>query len=206
MPETGEDDVWVAGLQFQIGGTGQIGEKENLFPGFAAIGGAVDAAFFRGRKGIALRGDEDDIGVGGVDADGGDLAHVAEADETPGLSGVGGLVEAAPDRDIGADLRGAGAGVNDFGAGEGDVDGPHGAGRNLAIGDVTPGVAGVDGFPDSAACRAHVIREGIRGDAGDGGDPAASVGADGTVAEGRIERLRLRPGRDGKQGQSAKAN
>ena len=85
---------------------------EDQLPGLAAVGGAIDAALRVGGEGIAQGGDVDDVGIRGMDADGGDLADVAQADEGPGLAGVGGLVDAAADGDVAADFGGAGAGVD----------------------------------------------------------------------------------------------
>jgi hypothetical protein len=156
--------------------------KRICFHVLAAVGRAIDAAIFVRREGIAEGGDVNDVGIGGVDANGRDLAGVAQTGEGPSLARVRGFVDAAADRDVRADLRRSGAGVDDVGIRERDFDCAHGADGEIRVRDVLPGVACVGGFPDAAAGRAHVKGVRFGGNAGDGGDASAAFGADHAVA------------------------
>ena len=80
VPHRGEDDLGMAGLELEVGGAERGVDEEDLLPGFAAVGGLVDAAGFGVRvifEGAAERGYVDLVGVGGVDSDRADLADVA---------------------------------------------------------------------------------------------------------------------------------
>ena len=68
VPHGSEDHARAAGLKFQIGGTQGVGNIEDLLPGLAAIGGAIDAALFVGNEWISSDCHEHDIGIGGMDA------------------------------------------------------------------------------------------------------------------------------------------
>src|SRR6185312_12804361 len=92
----------------------------------------------------------------------GDLANVAQAAPLPGLTRIGGLIDAAADRDIAADLRRSRAGVDYRGIRERDLDRAHGGDFEIFVGDVDPRVTGVGSFPNSAAGRAHVEGVGLR--------------------------------------------
>src|SRR5881409_4443872 len=55
--------------------------------------------------GVADRGDEHDVGVRGIDHDAGDLTHVAQALELPGLAGVGREEHAATVHQVVTEVR-----------------------------------------------------------------------------------------------------
>ena len=150
----------MAGLELEIRRAERGRFEEDLGPGLAAVAGAEDAALVVVLEGVADGGDEGLVRVGGIDADGGDLAGVAQAAELPGFARIDGLVDAAADGDVGADLGRACTGVDDVGIGLRDLYRAHGAERNLSVGKVGPEVAGVRGAPDAAAHGAHV--EGMR--------------------------------------------
>ena len=181
MPESGVEDARIVGNQFEIGRARRVGDGEHLLPIDAAIGGAVDAALFVCEEWIAQGGDINDVRILGVNADGGDLAHVAQSDKLPGFARVGRLVHAAPDGHIAANFGRAGAGIHDVRVGLRDLNGAHGSDGDLAIRHIDPGVTGIGSLPDAAAGRTHIEGEGLRGDAGDGGNAAAALGADHAV-------------------------
>ena len=116
---------------------------------------------------MALGGDEEAIGIFGIDDDVGDLLGVAQAEMLPGVAGVGGLVNAVAGGEIGTAQAFAAADVNDVGIGGRDGDGADGAG-GLGVEDRDPGVAEVGGLPDSAVVGRHVENILMSGNAGDG--------------------------------------
>ena len=183
MPHAGEDHVRRARLEFDIGRAGAVGNVQHLLPVPAAVGGAVDAALRVIGERIAQRRHPHHVGVGGMHAHGGDLTHVAQAGEAPGLTGVGGFIDAAADGDIAADLGRPGARVDHVGMGERDFDGAHGRDRDLPVGDIHPGVAGVGGLPHAAAGGAHIEGVWLGRHAGDGGDAPAALRADHAILQ-----------------------
>ncbi len=110
-------------IENDVDAAGAIVEIQNFFPGFAAIARAVDAAIRIGAVSVAERSNENDIGIRGMDDDGADVACVFEADVGPGLSGIGRFVNAIAERNIAADARFAGAGVDHVGIGVSNGDG-----------------------------------------------------------------------------------
>jgi hypothetical protein len=56
---------------------------KNLRPGLAAVGRAEDAALRVRPVGVSDCGDEDDVGIIGIDDEGADMAGVAQADVAP---------------------------------------------------------------------------------------------------------------------------
>ena len=79
------------------------------------------------------------------------------------------------------------------------------AGESNGVADTRPDLAAVDGFPDAAAGRAHVVDRRIAGDAGDHGGFAAAKRSDQPPADSGVEigvdRLRpeWRQGREGEE-------
>ncbi len=105
----------IVGIENDFDTAGAIIEVEIFFPGLAAITRAVNAAFGVGAVSVSECGDEHDIGVFGMDDDVADVARFFEADVGPGLSSVGGFVNAVPEGDVAADAGFAGAGINHVG-------------------------------------------------------------------------------------------
>src|SRR5262249_27297111 len=126
-----------------------------------------------------------DVGVGGVDDHGADLAVVLP-DVIPGLAGVAGLVDAVARLDIAADVGLAAADVDHVRVGRRDGDGSDGRDW-LLIEDGLPGESAVARLPDAAGRGGGVIGKRVAGDAASTGDASAGGGAD--VAE--LEALEL---------------
>src|SRR5580704_1314833 len=61
LPERGEEDVRIGGIEGDVNRARFVVEIENFLPGFAAVGGSEDAAIGIGSIGVAERGDEKDI-------------------------------------------------------------------------------------------------------------------------------------------------
>ncbi len=104
VPHRGIERLGIIGGHFQIGRAKRLVDEQHLRPGLAAVAGAIDAAILAIGKGVAGAGHEHFIRVGRVDADGGNLADIAQADERPGLGAVHRFPDAAPDRDVAANL------------------------------------------------------------------------------------------------------
>ena len=62
---------------------------------------------------MSERGDEQAVGIAGIDGDGRDHLAILQSEVLPRPPFVGGLVHAVADRQIGADDAGAGADVDD---------------------------------------------------------------------------------------------
>ena len=62
-------------------------------PGLAAVRGAVKAALFVGAVGMAEHGSEDSIGIARIDGERGNLEAIAQAEMSPGFSGVGRFID-----------------------------------------------------------------------------------------------------------------
>ena len=88
--------------------------------------------------GVAERGDVDDSGFVGMDLDLADVAGVLQPDIAPGAAAVVGPVDPVAVRDVAADRRFAGPGVDDVGIGLGDGERPDRRGLEEAVGDVAP--------------------------------------------------------------------
>ena len=185
LPEDGVDGLGIARVEGEVDGAGAFVLVEHLLPGLAAVGGAEDAALGVGAVGVAEGGDEEAVGIARVDEDGGDLLGVAESEVTPGLAGVGGLVHAVADGEIGALESFAAAHVDGVGVGGGEGDGADGAG-GLVVEDGLPGAAEVVGLPDAAVVDADVEDVGLGGDAGGADGAAAAVGSDVAPAEAGV--------------------
>lgn len=76
-------------IDLNFGGAGLVADEEYLLEGRAAVGGAVEAAFFVGAVGVAGDCDIDAVGVGWIDRDLADLLAVAKAEMLPGLATIG---------------------------------------------------------------------------------------------------------------------
>ncbi len=122
---------------------------------------------------MAKHGDEDALGVLGIDDDGGNLLAVAQAGVLPSPAAVGGFVDSISGREIGALEPFAAADVDDVGVGRGHSDAADGA-SGLVVEDRLPGAAGVGGLPNTAVVDADVKQVRPAGHAGRAvGAPAA---------------------------------
>ena len=87
-----------------------------------------------------------------------------KSDMLPTAPGIGRFVDAVADGDINADGGFAAAGVDDVGVGRRHFQRADGRGREIAIADVFPVLAGIGGLPDAAADAAEI--EGVLDRAG----------------------------------------
>src|SRR5215831_2587224 len=124
------------------------------------------------------RGDVDDVGVGRMDLHAADLAGVSQADVRPCLARVGRFVDAVTGREIATQASLAHPDVDDVRIRLRDGHGADRAGVKVSVRHVVPRQAGILCLPDTAAGRAHVVDERLRGDAGDSGDTPAAEWTD----------------------------
>ena len=181
LPHAAEDDFGIFGIDLDFGCSRAVVGEEDALPGFSAIGGAVEAALFVGAVGVAGDGDEDAVGVAGIDGDLADLLAVAEAEVGPGFAAVGGFVDAVAGGEVGALQTFAAADVKGLGIAIGDGNGADGAG-GLVVPDAVPGGSGVGGLPDAAVDCAKIEGCGLAGNSGEGAGSAGAHGADLTPA------------------------
>src|SRR5205085_1837747 len=103
LPQGGEQHARVVRVEGDVDGAGVGVLLEDLLPGLAAVGGAVDAALGVGAERLAEDGGEGDVGVLRVDGDLTDLTFLLP-DVGPVLTGVGRAVEAVARLDVAADV------------------------------------------------------------------------------------------------------
>ena len=104
---------------------------------------------------MSERGDEKPMGVARVDVDHRDHLRVAKAEVRPRPAGVGRLVHAVADREVGPNDAGSRTDVDDVRVGRRDSDGPNRSGR-LVVEDWLPRRPVVGGAPDAAVVEADI--------------------------------------------------
>ncbi len=174
----GVEHVGVAEVDGQVYRAAGLIDEQLFPPGAAAIGSLEDAAFLVGSAQVSQGRDPDDVRVGGMDDDAGDVLRIAQAHIGPGVAAVGRLVDSvAP---VGAARQGIVAGSYPHYVGIGGSHG-HCAHRGDAggIGDGLPGGAVVGGTPHAAGSRPRkhgvAMRLGRRFRHGQGGYPRAGA-------------------------------
>src|SRR5882724_136836 len=177
LPHGGEENVGIAGIEYDVNAAGAIVKIEDFFPVLAAVASSEDAAFGVRAIGMAQSGDEYDVWIRGMNDEFADVPGVLQSDIGPSLAGVIRTIDAVAEGDISADASFAGSRVNDVGIGIGDRDAADGGG-GLFVEERIPGDAAVRGFPNTAGNGAKVIGIGLARDTGDGQDPAAAKGTD----------------------------
>ena len=191
LPQRREHHVRVLPIDLDVDGAGLVVAEQHLLPRLAAVGALEDAALVARLAVAAEVGDEDDVGIGRMDADLRDRVGVREADVGPRLAGVGRLVDAVARLDVAADARLAHADEDDVGIGFGDGDGADRRALDLAVGDGRPALAAVGRLPQPAADGAEVRLVLPSFHAGYGDRPAAARRADAAplvgLQDGRIE-------------------
>jgi hypothetical protein len=199
LPEAGVEHARIGRVHGEIDRAGVGTAREDLLPGGAAVGGAIDAAHFVRPPEMAERGDVHDVGILGMDAHRADGLAILQPDIAPRLAAVDGFVDAVAVGGIAAHAGFAHAHVDHVGVGIGHRDGAHGTGLELAVGDRQPGAAAVGGLPDAAAHAAEVVDVGLRGNAGDGDHAASAERSHQAEAERlrKVGRLRAERAREG---------
>src|SRR5579859_317679 len=178
FPKRTVDDIGVGRIDFDVIAADAFVFAENLAPGFAAVGGEVDAALFVRAVGMAGNCGEHAIGIVRIDGERGNALTIAKRGEVrPGFAGVGGFVDAVADREIWTREAFAASDIDNVRIRGRDGDGADGL-RGLIIEDWRPGAAVVVGFPDAAIHLTHVENVWLAGHAAGGARAAAARGTD----------------------------
>ena len=179
LPQRGVHHVGVGAVHGDVDGRRGIVAEQHAPKALAAVGALVHAALRVRRRVLAEGRDEDDVGVGRVDADLRDVLGPLEAEVRPRLAAVGRLVHAVACHDVAANARLTHADDDDVGVALRHRDGAHRGRVHLAVGDGRPCVAAIGRFPEPAADGAEVrlLRAPLH--AADGDGPAAAIGPDG---------------------------
>ena len=177
FPHGGIDHVGIRGIDLDVGGAGVLVFVDDLLPGLAAIGGAEKAALFIRAVGMAEHGGEDSIGIARIDGERGNLQAIAQAEMSPGFSGVSRFVDSVADREIGAMQAFAAGDINNVGIRRRYCDGADRL-RGLVVEDGCPGAAVVVRLPNSAVDLAHVENIRLAGNASGGAGAASAKRAD----------------------------
>src|SRR6185312_2983293 len=122
-------------------------------------------------------GDEDPVRIARVDCELANLLSIAQTEMRPGLAGVGGLIDAVSDGEIGAREAFAAADIDDVGIAERDSDRTDGA-RRLRIPETVPRIAGVGRLPNTPIDRAHVEGRGLARHTCEGACASGAHGSD----------------------------
>src|SRR5215203_4032242 len=87
-PHSGVKNVWVRGIDIEVGDAMLIVDVKGLGPGLTAIRSHKHAAFFVGTKSMTERADVDDVRILRMDGDRGDAFGVLETHVLPRLPAV----------------------------------------------------------------------------------------------------------------------
>src|SRR5579862_6810644 len=175
LPQGGEKNVRVGGIEDDVDAPGLSVSVKNFLPALATILGAEDSALFIIAEGMSESGDESDVRILRIDGEAADRVGVGKAGELPGLAGVDGFVNSVATDDVATDASFTGADVNHVGIRFRNCDGAdRGRCIFLFVEDRLPVEASVRGFPNSSGGCAEVIDVVLSYDSGDGDDAAAA--------------------------------
>src|SRR6185437_4474503 len=183
LPERGVHDIRIGAVDLDVGGAGLVILVEDLAPGLSAVGALEHAALGARRAELPEVGEEDDVGVGGVDSDVRNGIRALEPDVRPGLAGVGRLVDAVARLDVAANLGLAHADVNDVRIALRHGDRADRRAPDLPVGDVGPALTAVGRLPQAATRGAEIADLGLTADAADRDRSATALGAEAPPAE-----------------------
>ena len=188
LPDGGEQHAGVVRVYCEVCRAGVLALVQDVFPVLAAVNGPEHAALEVRAEGVTERADVNDVGVGRVNPDAGDVAGVLESEVLPGSSSVVGPVHAISVADVEADARLAHASVHDRRVGVRHGDRTDGGGVEVAVRDVFPVGAAVVCLPHAARTGSEVEGALVNGVARNGDDAAASRGSDAAPLKG-VEHL-----------------
>src|SRR5438067_5753748 len=102
LPHSREENVWIVGIHGHIAAAGALVHKQGALPGFAAVGGAKDAALRLWAIGMAHDAGQHYLGVMGINNNIGNTASLLQSYFGPSLARIRRLVDPAPHRDVAA--------------------------------------------------------------------------------------------------------
>src|SRR5258708_15972973 len=156
LPHSGEQDVGHLRIEREVGGTCAGIDVEDLLPRLPAIGGLEYAPLFVAVPCVAGGADVDCVAGLRIDGDARDVLAVGEAGAGPVRAAVGGLVDAAADRNTVTHPRLARTDPHRRRLRRIDGDGPDGL--CVVVEDGVECETAVRRLPDAAAGRAGVDR------------------------------------------------
>ena len=134
------------------------------------------------------RGDIDQIGVGGMNADLRNVIGVAQPHILPCLAPIGRFVDAVAIGDITANCRFAGAGIDHIRIRFGDGDGAHCGAGQVTVGDIFPVDAAIGRLPNPAADGTEIEGHALGGVTGHGNHAATTWGTDAAPGQ-RLQKV-----------------
>ena len=176
-PQDGEHRLGIRGVEGDIHRAGVLVRVEHPLPRFSTVGRAEHAALGIRAVGMAEHGDQDAARIVRIDDEGRDLLAVRQAEVTPRLAGVAGLVDPVAHGEVGALQPFARADVDDGGIGGSDGERADRA-RRLPVEQRGPGAPVIRGAPHAAVIDADVEQVGLTRHARRGHRAAAAKRAD----------------------------
>src|SRR5260370_5174481 len=147
--------------------------NKDVLPVLAPIWRWENPAVGVGAVGMAKSSDEGNIGIGGMDNDGANVASVFQSDVVPGFAAIVRTVDAVTERDIAANAGFAITDINYIRIGIGDGNSADGRG-GLLLEEWIPVVARIGGFPDAAGDSAKIESVGLARDSGYSNDASST--------------------------------
>ncbi len=177
FPHCGEEHMRILRIEDDVDSTGAVVKIEDFFPSLTTVARSENPAFGVGAVGMAKSCDESNIGIGGMDNDGTDVASVFQSNVVPGFAAIVRAVDTVAKGNVAANAGFATAHIDHIGIGIGDSNGANGRG-GLLLEERIPSVASVSGFPNASADSTKIESVGLAGDACDSQRASATEGAD----------------------------
>src|SRR5260370_14020001 len=151
--------------------------NKDVLPVLAPIWRWENPALGVGAVGMAKSSDEGNIGIGGMDNDGANVASVFQSNVVPGLAAIVRTVDTIAEGNIAANAGFARTDINYIGIGIGDGNSADGRGGML-LEERIQGVARIGGFPDAAGDSAKIESVGLARDSRYSNDASSTEWAD----------------------------
>ena len=178
LPQRGIHHVRVGAIERDVDGAGLFVAEQHFLPRGAAVRALEHTAFRTRHAVLAERRDEDDVGIGRMDADLRDAMRFAEADVRPRLARIAAAVDAIARHDVAANRGLAHADEHEVRLRLTHRDGAHRCAPDLPIRHGLPGFSAVDRLPEPAAGRPEIRLVGATLHAAGRDGTTAAIGAD----------------------------
>ena len=150
LPQRGVQDACVGRIEREIDRAGGIVDEQHLRPALAPVARAEHAACGVRSERVPHGGDVDDVRVGRVDADHGNVARIVESEVAPRLAAVGRSPHPIAVCQVFPPIRLARAHVDHIGVGRGHRDRAYRRDVGRAVAHVAPRLAAVGRLPHTA--------------------------------------------------------
>src|SRR5207253_6488557 len=131
-------------------------DELDVVPGLAAVGGFVDSTFLIRSEQVSEHRHVNYVRILRIDDDAGDRLRILEAHLREGLAAIGRFIDAVAEARTLAVIGLAGPYPNDVGIRRRNGDVPNRSSR-IGVENRRESRAVIDGFPDSAGRKAHVV-------------------------------------------------